>query len=370
MASLTEEITQDQTAGFTQDQTAGFTHPGFTQKDALTTISDIYINPYIRGIKCKENQDSILHTTIKLKDNVTKVTLLIVCDGHGALHGSKCSQFVIKFLNDIILQKLNSSSNINDSDGISEILKSTFIESHHNLLLYLNQKIPYSKIENGLIKDKSTQKHILCGTTATVALIINGKLFVANCGDSEILLLQETDEPIKILTENHDPTSLSEFRRVKKGVQENKYESGLQFLFTYPRHYIKPIRNDSGEIINKTYTHKNVRGDPGTIVTAEGVSLAFCRTIGDYYLQKYGVICEPSINIIDTASIKKGSYLLVMSDGVSDNWHFEDIHQTIFSQESSTKDKLDSIMLENLGKSWNNFKDNMDNQSALLHRLL
>ena len=59
MASLTEEIIQAQTAGFTHPQTAGFTHPGFTQKDAQTSIPEIYINPNIRGTKCKENQRNL-----------------------------------------------------------------------------------------------------------------------------------------------------------------------------------------------------------------------------------------------------------------------------------------------------------------------
>ena len=344
----------------------GITHPGFTKKDALTTFFEVFKNPTINGTICKENQDSIFYIILKLK-NETEVTLMIVCDGHGASYGHICSQFVIKFLSDNILKKLDSSSDLNDKDYISKILESTFIESHHHLLTHLNKEIPYSKIEDGKLKDTLTNKYILGGTTASVALIINDFLFVANCGDSEILLLQPNDKPLQ-LTTDHDPMSLDEYRRIKKGVADGNFIPGLKFLFTYPHIYPnKHIRDESEKIINKPYSYKNVRNEPGTIVKTNNIAaLAFCRTIGDFYLQEYGVICTPSINIYNVATIPEGSYLFAMSDGVGDNWEYEDIYKSIFSDHKTIDDKLYTLMLENLGKSWDHFRSNMDNQSGIL----
>ncbi|HIE84652.1 MAG TPA: hypothetical protein EYQ00_12795, partial [Dehalococcoidia bacterium] len=70
-------------------------------------------------------------------------------------------------------------------------------------LTHLNEKIPNSEIKDGkyLINSSFLKKHIICGTTATVALIINKNLFVANCGDSEILLL-EPNKKTFVLTDD------------------------------------------------------------------------------------------------------------------------------------------------------------------------
>lgn len=51
------------------------------------------------------------------------------------------------------------------------------------------------------------------GSTATVALIINNDVYVANCGDSSAILVH-ADGSHKVLTEEHGTLNESEIQRV------------------------------------------------------------------------------------------------------------------------------------------------------------
>lgn len=341
-------------------KTSGLTVPGFKRKDALTTYSDIINNPTINGTVSKENQDYIFFDNLTL--NEKEIKILIVCDGHGILYGRECSKFVTEYLHTNIIKKIEEGG-----VDIDEILKSVFIESNSCLLEFLNSTIPYTEIKNGILIDIPTQKNISCGTTASVALIIDNNLFIANCGDSDILLLQKNEGVVE-LTTSHDPISKEEYDRIKKGVEEKKYKPGLNFIFSDPNKETL-IRDTSGKICNKHKYIKNVRGCPSTYVKKGDVSLAITRTIGDFYLQEYGVTSEPSIGKYNMENIEKGSYLLVMSDGVSDNWKFEDIHKFMFSHDICLNEKLKLFMIENLSKSDKHFGPEMDNQSAILRQI-
>jgi serine/threonine protein phosphatase PrpC len=365
MASLTEENII---------RIAGKTLPGFSSKKKSTTYEDIFANPNVDGTRSKENQDSIKDTKFQLANGICGI-LAIVCDGHGR-HGSICSQFVIDYLCFHINKKLDSIDDHGNNKIISKILEETFIESHSELLTHLNKKIPNSEIKDGKYLLNSSSKHIICGTTATVALILNQTLFVANCGDSEILLL-EPNKKTFVLTTNHEPTSEDEWKRIEKGVEEGVYTPGLKFVFDYPPRdkngvaiLDKHIRDEKGSLTShKPYSVKNVRNEPGTRVKCNTTSLAFCRTIGDFILQDYGVICTPSVKIYEISTLPANTYLLIMSDGVGDNWTYEDIYTFIFSHDATVDEKLNAFMLENLKRSYRNFGKTMDNQSLIILEL-
>jgi serine/threonine protein phosphatase PrpC len=77
--------------------------------------------------------------------------------------------------------------------------------------------------------------------------------------------------------------------------------------------------------------HKNVRAEFASLVTTPDTAehmdgLAFTRSIGDFHLQAYGITWQPDIVEIDlTNQISKPNMLIVASDGVWDNWKYEDV---------------------------------------------
>ncbi len=77
--------------------------------------------------------------------------------------------------------------------------------------------------------------------------------------------------------------------------------------------------------------HKNVRAEFASLVTTPDTAehmdgLAFTRSIGDFHLQAYGITWQPDIVEIDlTNQISNPNMLIVASDGVWDNWKYEDV---------------------------------------------
>ena len=145
---------------------------------------------------------------------------------------------------------------------------------------------------------------LLAGCTASVTLRWGSKLYIANTGDSETVVVSALPQQQQ---QNQDlPTAQVEYAtRRDKGNQpaERARIEGL-----------------GGKI------HVNAKGfDPRVIqysnTLKENVGLAMSRSIGDWEFKAVGVIAEPTIDVIDlsnkhSSDSEKSLFLLAASDGL------------------------------------------------------
>lgn len=178
------------------------------------------------------------------------IQLFGVFDGHG---GDDVSTFVRDGLLTQLSEALCRFNSIQlTTQGIFRALKSTFAHLHKDL-----ENVYAARVQ---------------GTTATIAMILDDKLWTANVGDSRTVL-DNAGTPIQ-LTEDARPT-------------DSRYEEN--------------IKKRGGKV------HKNGR-IAGTLASG--------RAIGDYNIA--GVNPLPKITFKSLSEIKTDSHLILGSDGIFD----------------------------------------------------
>ena len=194
--------------------------------------------------------------------------LLGVFDGHGP-----CGHLMSDFVH-TDLPKLVIGSETIESDPI-ESLKASFPQTHERLKSFCHDS-------NGEA-DCSTS-----GTTASIVLIKNLKVYVAHVGDSRIVMAKKTENRYEAvqLTEDHKPTLPDEKLRIENAGGEVKK---LPYDIPY-RVFVKGTE------------------DPG---------LSMSRSIGDTMSQSIGVTCEPDVKEVPISDSEE--FILICSDGV---WEF------------------------------------------------
>lgn len=195
-------------------------------------------------------EDEHLATAFDLNVNGRNypVRLFGIFDGHG---GDATAKFLKARLKDMLEQTLiELNQNGLTDEGIWNALKLTFVR--------LNQEFVGES-----------------GSTATVAMTLDGKLWTANVGDSRTILVN--GEEIMQLSEDAEPTN--------------------------PR-YRKGIENRGGE----------VRWNFGMRVN--GI-IAVARAIGDHILNG-AISARPKITMIPFERIRQGSQLVLACDGIYD----------------------------------------------------
>ncbi len=239
---------------------------------------------------------------------------------------------------------------------------------------YLKQRWEVMDTPEGyLIKRQNKKFAWTCthgGTTATVIVILDGRrMIVANVGDSSAIWgMKNEDGKIvyKELIGDHSPESIDEYYRVLSTKPKSQAKSpsssltpDLQFVYdslstdNYQSKNIFKKDADDPSKIKKTGSgafYKNVRNEWASIVSTPVYakyqdSLAFTRSLGDFHIHSYGVSEIPTVFEYDLvklqASVKGGSstkkiaegievsnessVLILATDGVWDNWKYEDI---------------------------------------------
>ncbi|KAG6604533.1 Uridine phosphorylase [Phytophthora cinnamomi] len=183
------------------------------------------------------------------------------------------------------------------------------------------------------------------GTTATVVVVLNGRMYLANVGDSAALMIstrpamraddvkvhgndgadvlrqneQLNDDSsegnnhtprsnILILSGNHSPESATEFFRARS-TRRSSLDAALPALrFVYDSTEPKSRRLPVFTLANNGELHRNPRGDYyknvrdewATVVATPFTSLfpdalAFTRSLGDFHMHSYGVSCDPTV---------------------------------------------------------------------------
>ena len=163
------------------------------------------------------------------------------------------------------------------------------------------------------VNEKGTPStFLLGGCTATVTLRWGSKLYVANAGDSETIVVS---------------ASASSKQQPPKKQQQQQYDS-LHANVEYETRRDKANQPEERARIEKLggTIHVNANGfDPRVIVYSEAakdtIGLAMSRCIGDWEWKAVGVIAEPTIDLIDLSKASlpdsgKVFFLLAASDGM------------------------------------------------------
>ncbi|KAB0791564.1 hypothetical protein PPYR_03364 [Photinus pyralis] len=127
-----------------------------------------------------------------------------IYDGHG---GAEAALYAKEHLMELIVRQKNFWSD-NDEDVLKAI-KEGYIATHYAMW---KEQAKWPKTPSGL---PST-----AGTTASIAFIRRGKIYIGHVGDSGIVLgYQNSDSPdwlAKPLTKDHKPESAGEIQRIKQ----------------------------------------------------------------------------------------------------------------------------------------------------------
>ena len=237
---------------------------------AYTGLSQKGVAPYNPD---KQNQDSMTMEVLDSPGSDGSNLLLCVYDGHGE-NGHTVSRYISSRLPEIIAQ----NPEFNSDEHTGKVLQTGLI-----------------KAESELINDFSVDT-TLSGTTAVVSVLRNGKLFVANVGDSRVIKGRQkrsgSNKSIQAvdLSVDHKPEMPRERQRIERC---------------------------GGRVSRITY-EDGVEGPPRVFLCfANMPGLAMSRSLCDTVAKEAGVISEAELFVRELD--KQDKFVVLASDGL---WEF------------------------------------------------
>mmetsp|Transcript_1137 Transcript_1137/g.1449 ORF Transcript_1137/g.1449 Transcript_1137/m.1449 type:complete len:440 (+) Transcript_1137:188-1507(+) len=333
-----------------------------------------------------------------------------VFDGHGRELGELAALVARDHMRDE-LQKPDLIKAIESNP--TKVLEKLFLDAHIAIKKKFVEKFKNSgwqvtEMSEGYLTKRmksggrmSSVTNVHGGTTATVVIVLNGwRMIVANVGDSTALFGSKDPDGnifVKELSAEHSPESIEEFIRVRNEMpskEDSKYPS-LRFVYDMFDKYQTPkyqcpqifeVGKDPNNV-KKTgtgYYFKNVRSEWATLVTTPPHAkfqdaLAFTRSLGDLHLHVYGVSHVPEVREFDLSMLHNGeesqtAVLFVCTDGVWDNWKYEDIAAKTLDEKfikpaleaNDAQGLTDELMRENLKMARHNFGNQADNMTGIV----
>jgi len=352
------------------------------------------------------NQDTYeVFRTGASKENL----VLAVFDGHGRELGELAAIVARDKIRSLLEKDEIMNQVFDDPEGT---LTDVFRHAHNEIKARFRQKYEEANFqvretdEGYLIKRKTSADSWTCthgGTTGTVVIIFGAtnRMIVANVGDSTALfggVDENNDIVFQELSAEHSPESVTEFKRARAfrsdetGVMPEMrfvYDSSPCFFKNQcpPVFEVDPKDANNVRVTGKGSYYKNVRNEWATLVTTPAHArfqdaLAFTRSLGDLHLHVYGVSSTPEVVEYDIAEFHNGasanefsaSCLLVCTDGVWDNWRFNDIVEQAMKPDmiassiraGDGKDTCLRLMEANIQLARNHFGPQADNMTAIL----
>ena len=314
----------------------------------------------IGGCSYKPNQDRKFMIPFVEHDGC----LIGVADGHG-VRGEDVADLCEKMTNDLI------------KDKMGDLLE--------NPMAFLENA--FECIHEEIVKEF---KGLRCGTTFSLIIVLNKKLWIANVGDSTgilcakhsifkpshlrlekdvaipgkvITINESVDEPTNLIvltSEGHSPENPEEYVRMRNFKCSEQDPNQAELLCIYDKSgraktMCPPVFNISEDGVPTIapvdgYYYKNVRKEKAAYVSdrhGENV-LASTRALGDYNLNVLGVSHKPEIRSLDLAPVfeelkvqiaSSGTSateenpdpitvcVVLCSDGVWDNWIFDHVQK-------------------------------------------
>jgi serine/threonine protein phosphatase PrpC len=286
-----------------------------------------------------------------------KIKVLGVFDGHG-IHGKEAAELA-KSVVKTFFEKTKGLHGWSKDEHIANI-KKLFNEIHSMMKkLFQNKKWEYG------------------GTTATIVVVIHNDdgshdIVTSNVGDSTAMVFTE-DSKYEFLSENHNPDSKKEFDRIHD-LDGKEYPLKLELVYETQKGDQK-IFDKKGIKIQKFISNPwgnglkpiNIRYEPATraVGSNDEIRIAMTRSLGDFRGEKYGLSHTPTITFKKAA---KNSIICVASDGLWDNWKYEDLSNYLIKlKDKSLESVLSETMTETIKRGETNFgKNNVDDTTCVL----
>ncbi|XP_030948388.1 probable protein phosphatase 2C 51 [Quercus robur] len=226
------------------------------------------------------------------------VGVMAVFDGH---IGEEASEMASKLLLDYFYMHalFNTSELMEQYEGVpvteDEI---THLEILKEALLRTIRDIDFK------FSQEAFEKRIFSGSTATVAILVDGKILIANVGDSKALLCT---------------------KKIQSG--QGNLTASLSATELTEDH--SPGRDDE---------RARIEAAGGIVVTLWGkpwvnAELPMSRAIGDVYQKRFGVIAEPEVTGWQTLDAKD-RFLVVSSDGIFESMTPQDVCDLVHDSSS------------------------------------
>ena len=338
-----------------------------------------------------ENQDKSF--SIKLDNNIIVQGIF---DGHGTngnLVADTANIFAITYFTEQQNElKLNPKN----------ILTQFCDLCNHKIRETILEKIEGSYVDKDFIRNKNGAI-LHGGTTCTIVAIIDHILHTICLGDSSATLHSQngkiTDDMLIEYFDtfndqsipNKDSNIIKDNMVIISGDQsaEDEHEfmrtidTGAQHLYQLNGRQVKSVFNKDGlkmPISTSETSYSTVRGDFPSIISSPNrdYELALTRALGDFYMCQYGLTWRPiyrSINIKNLLSGDSCTYVLIASDGVWDNWKYEDVHDFIMHESCINAIILSEDGSQNIAKAFierndiyamRNFGKDRDNATVIL----
>ena len=236
------------------------------------------VNTYKGLVKTSnENKISIILSIGKSKNTKEywpKTSFLAIYDGK---FGNKCSNFLRDQLHNYIIK----------DDLFPKNPKGAILNG-------------FKKVEKEFLKMVKNTNDDKCGSCAIICMILDNKLYIANCGDSKAFLSINNIQKIKLLNKSHslinNPTE-----------RERLINSGLKIVSS---------KNGKEKIL------------PGKLKITRGIGFANLKFQEGENLEN-GILAVPQIKEIEID--EKFDFLIILSGGVVSNCHSKDIIDAIFN---------------------------------------
>lgn len=255
------------------------------------------------------------------------------------------------------------------------------------------------------IRDSAVNESSFLHANRNLILGSELKNISSNAGSDEV----EPQEPSPLtsltITSEHSPESVYEYVRLAeyRAREEDPEQPALFVVYDTPnceKSKCQPVFDYGGapavvagrrlpQLTGRGRYYKNVRKEWASLVATPRTArhqdaLAFTRSLGDLHLHTYGVTHLPELQKVDISAILRAMpesvpdrFLCVVlaSDGVWDNWLFEDVARfvtdpscvtAVLASSDGAQRVAHSFMQRNALYAKRNFDDQADNATAVL----
>jgi serine/threonine protein phosphatase PrpC len=272
----------------------------------------VFISPFLPELSLSLSSSSSSSTT---KVTTSTSFLSAIFDGHGKL-GHTVAQEVVERFPVVLAEKLTIAlrsppadgdvdSNTGIKDGNHSIYKSNSKERENVISIedYDRTDFAIRKALNETfleVNDKGTASTFsMGGCTASVSLRWGSKLYMANAGDSQIIIVSS----FMPSSSSQLPSSINQ--------QQQRTPEGMITKVEYSTRRDKANLSDERARIEGLggKIHVNANGfDPRVIIHSEAakdtIGLAMSRSLGDWEWKSVGVIAEPIVDVVDLSKLQ------------------------------------------------------------------
>ncbi|XP_030946649.1 uncharacterized protein LOC115971098 isoform X1 [Quercus lobata] len=278
----------------------------------------------------------------------------------GRLPDRRLHDFVFQVLNLDERTRFKYSWPVNFDDSLHlEILKEALLRAIHDV--------------DATFSKEASRRNLNSGSTATVILIADGQILVANIGDSKAFLCSEKFQP----PAEAKATLIRLYRQKGRNGPVSRVRDHDNFKVAssngFAHFYVKELTKDHHPDRDDERIRVETAG--GYVLELGGVSrvngqLAISRAIGDVSFKSYGVISAPEVTDWQPLTTND-SYLVAASDGVFEKLSLQDVcdllwevnsHGTLESELSTSclYSSADCIVKNAFGKG------SLDNMAAVV----